>query len=294
VDFWAQHKDFVLKVLAGLGIFLVALIARGIAFGEDPEMQKGRNAALANDLATIKLASRETTRQLTANTEKLRSNAAELTGQVGFNAGNEDLESVLIRRTLSYLRRYRGAPASQVASEADGYRADMSANLNGGFGQLRLTARDELREEANENNVRFEESIGFENVVSIESSEDLRKYLLQLELVTRVIRLLIDARVDLIEDLDISRTQRDATIPDANPEFLQEHAVTIVFVCSVRALDEVVNSLASNRPVVPWREVNMERVQRPPDHLRVTLKLLALAANPEVPFVAPEDEEGGQ
>jgi hypothetical protein len=290
VDFWAQHKDFVLKVLAGLGIFLVALIARGIAFGEDLEQQKGRNASLENDLRRIRLASPETTRQLTANTEKLRKNAVELTRQLGFNAGNEDLESVLIRRTLSYLRRYRGAPESQVAMEADGYRADMSANLNGGFGQLRLTARDELREEANESNVRFEESIGFENVVSIESSEDLRKYLLQLELVTRVVRLLIDARVDLIEDLDISTTQRDATIPDANPEFLQEHAVTIVFVSSVKALDQVVNRLASSEPAVPWREVNMERVQRPPDHLRVTLKLLALVANPDVPFAAPEEE----
>ena len=78
MDFWAQHKDFVLKVLAGLGIFLVALIARGIAFGEDLDQQKGRNAALENDLRRIKLASPETTRQLTVNTDKLRRNATEL------------------------------------------------------------------------------------------------------------------------------------------------------------------------------------------------------------------------
>ena len=30
MDFWPQHKDFVLRVLAGFGVFLVALIARGI------------------------------------------------------------------------------------------------------------------------------------------------------------------------------------------------------------------------------------------------------------------------
>lgn len=294
MDFWAQHKEFVLRVLAGLGIFLVALIARGVAFGDDLEKAKGLNASLADDLGTIKLAEEKTTRQLTANTSKLRENAAELVDQLGFNSGNEDIEAVLIRRTLSYLRRYRGATESQIASDADGYRADMNANLNGGFGQLRLTVRDELREEANENNVRFEEGIGFENVVSIESYEELRKYLLQLELIARVIRTLIDARVDLIEDLDISVQQRDATIPDANPEFLQEHVVTFVFVSSVAAMDRVINELAGNRPIVPWREASMERVQRPPDHLRVTLKLLALSANPEVPFAAQEDQEGGQ
>ena len=217
MDFWAQHKEFVLKVLAGLGIFLVALIARGVAFGDDPSLARQRNATLAANLRTIELAEPATTRQLTENTAKLRENATELIDQIGFNSGNEDLEAVLIRRTLSYLRRHRGATSSQIAMEADGYRADMNANLNGGFGQLRLTVRDELREEANENNVRFEEGIGFENVVSIESYGELRMYLLELELIARVVRALVDARVDLIQDIDIAGRQRDATIPDANP-----------------------------------------------------------------------------
>ena len=35
MDFWAQHKDFVLKVLAGVGVFLVALIARGVVYGDE-------------------------------------------------------------------------------------------------------------------------------------------------------------------------------------------------------------------------------------------------------------------
>ena len=35
MDFGAQHKDFVLKVLAGFGVFLVALIARGVCYGDD-------------------------------------------------------------------------------------------------------------------------------------------------------------------------------------------------------------------------------------------------------------------
>ncbi len=37
MDFWAQHKDFVLKILAGLGVFIVAIIARRITYGDELE-----------------------------------------------------------------------------------------------------------------------------------------------------------------------------------------------------------------------------------------------------------------
>ena len=41
MDFWAQHKDFVLKVLAGFAVFVVALIARGVVYGDDLEQGQG-------------------------------------------------------------------------------------------------------------------------------------------------------------------------------------------------------------------------------------------------------------
>jgi hypothetical protein len=35
---------------------------------------------------------------------------------------------------------------------------------------------------------------------------------------------------------------------------------------------------------VPWRELKITRLPRPADHLGVELTVLALAANPAVPF----------
>lgn len=288
MDFWAQHKEFVLKVLAGLGIFLVALIARGVTFGDDLKVERAANKTLELEIKKLKVPPPAVTRTLEENARKLKENANQLIEQIGFNGSKDDFELNLIRRTLGYLRRYKDAPADQIARDADGYWADIRANLNGGFGHLRLNVRDELRDEAGEMAIELAD-VGYGSVTNIESPDELRMYLLQLELVARLVRSMIDARVSLIEEMRIT-TKADTPIQDVNEEFLQEYAVSATFLCPQAAARRVYNELATRTPMVPWRTFQVQQVKRLKDHVRVELVAMALSANPEVELQKPEEE----
>ena len=80
-------------------------------------------------------------------------------------------------------------------------------------------------------------------------------------------------------------------IPDANPEFLQEYVVTIKCRTAQKGLIEMINKLESTTPRVQIRELDVSRLTRPANHLSVELKVVALAASPDVEF---EKEEKSQ
>ena len=291
MDFWAQHKDFVLRLLAGLGVFLVALIARGITYGDDLEAQAALNQKLQNDIKNLRVAPVAVTRELERNARKLLENTRTLAAQLGHDGSRDDLELDLVRRTLSRLRRYRDASPAQLTADAEAFRADINANLNGGFGQLRLTVRDEMRDEASELAIEVED-VGFQAVTNIESSEDLRGYLLQLELVARVVRYMIDAGVSGIEAVRITTRTDGVPIDGANPEFLQEYPVTFAFVATQDSAIKIYNRLIADdsAPASPWLAFNVQQIKKPRGHLRIELTALALVVNPDVPFAALEEE----
>lgn len=289
MDFWAQHKDFVLKVLAGLGVFLVALIARGITYGDELENAKRKNLGLASKMGKMKIADVTQIRSLEQNRKALESNVETMLGQIGWNSADAGLAGNLVRRILGYTRAYERGPGLDAAAARD--LEAIRANIDGGFGQLRLKVRDDLVEEANERNITLAEGLGFQSVTQLDEAE-LLKYLMQLELSARLARYCIDAGVLAIDEMRIETKTHEA-IPGANPEFLQEHTVTIAFRSSQPALIQILNRLEERDDKrVPWRDLKVTRLQRPADHLGVELTVLALAANPGVSFAA-EEEQGG-
>jgi hypothetical protein len=290
VDFWAQHKDFVLKVLLGFGVFLVALIARGITYGDEGDDEKKRNAGAAAKIRRTKIASLSAISQMEADAGRLAANAKAITKEIGWDGADEGLELKLIQRTLSYMRRYQGEGAAELAAEANRRRQAIRDDTNGGFGQLRLMVRDDMLEEAGEKNIALG-SIGYENLVQFDDPE-LLKYLLQLELAARVVRYAIDARVDSLEGVRITERTKREVVPGANKEFLQEYPVQVSFTSGQKAAIEILNRLEQNMPRVPLRSFQAERAARPADHIAVELTVLAVAANPEVPFIDEEKEEG--
>jgi hypothetical protein len=289
VDFWAQHKDFVLKVLLGFGVFLVALIARGITYGDEVDVARKANSGAAAKIRRTKIASLTAISQLEADAARLAANAQAITKEIGWNAADDALELKLIQRTLSYMRRYQGEGARELAAEADRRRQAIRDDTNGGFGQLRLMVRDDMLEEAGEKNIDLG-SIGYENLVQFDDSE-LLKYLLQLELAARVVRYAIDARVDSLEGVRITERAKREVVPGANKEFLQEYAVQVSFTSGQKAALDVLNRLERDLPRAPLRAFQAERAARPADHIVVELTVMAVAANPEVPFVDEEKEE---
>jgi hypothetical protein len=291
VDFWAQHKDFVLKILLGFGVFLVALIARGITYGSDVDDARKQNKADAAKIRRKKIAIPSEISQLEAAARRLAANAQAITKEIGWNAADETLELKLIQRTLGYMRRYRGEGKSELAAEADRRLRAIRDDTNGGFGQLRLMVRDSMLEEAGEKNISLGTGIGYENLVQFDDPE-LLKYLLQLELAARVVRYAINARVDSLESVRITERAKREVIPGANKEFLQEYAVQFSFTSGQRAALDILNQLEQTLPRVPVRALQAERAPRPADHIAVELTVMAVAANPDVPFVDEEKEEG--
>jgi len=284
VDFWAQHKDFILKVLAGVGVFLVALIARSITYGDDLENALAENSALEGRIRSMRIAPVTQIEAVERDADRLQANAEQITQQIGWSL-EESVEQKLLERILRYTRRYARADAATLTADAAAFRQALGEDLNGGFAQLRLSVRQELVEEASERNIKILEGIGYDNVTELESDE-LLQYLMQLELVARAVRYAIDAGVDSVEEVRITGRRRSDVIPDANPEFLAEYPVTIVFAASQKALLQVLDrfDMPSEGPRPPLTALRVERLKRPVDHVGVTLTLCATAANPKVKF----------
>jgi len=289
VDFWAQHKEFVLKVLAGFGVFLVALIARGIVFGDELKQLQGANEVSSRKIKAARLLPLNTISELEARAKSLRDNSKKLAAQIGHDSSAGDLELTLLQQTLSYLRRNEGADPAVLRAEARASLDALREDLNGGFGQLKGMLRDELLEEASERNVRIEKT-GFESVTNIEAGE-LPKYLLQLELVARVIRYSIDARMGAVEEIRIE-TAVNEVLPGANPDFLQEYPVFFRLFGSERAANEVLNRLQSVVPDPPVRRIAHQRRERQRGGLEIILELCATAVQPQASYAKSEGSQG--
>ena len=288
MDFWAQHKSFILKALAGTLVFLVALIAKGITYGDELEKAEGANGRLAGEIRRMKIAPVRQIQALEDNEARLMENASTILKQIGWDSADEQgLQVELLRRTLGYLRGYRDMDAGSFDRAVEQMRQAIRDDLNGGFGQLRLRVRDELVDEASERNISVATGIGFENVLELQANE-LTKYLLQLELVARVVRSCIDARVEAVAEIRLREPREGETIPDANPEFLREAHVDVALRSKQDVLTRVLNGLDEGERV-PWRNLRIDRLPRPADHVGVELTLVVLWANPEVPFVLKEE-----
>ena len=292
MDFWAQHKDFVLKVGAGVVVFLVALIAKNITYSDDLQKAESNLTANTNKVKRMKIAKRADIRGLEEDRDKRNQNAKIIAGQIGFVGKPDELEPVLIKRILSYLRTMREDP-SLLDRAVRVQRDALRANLNGGFGELRLTVEEQMRDEGREKNIGIEGKLGFEEVTELKPAE-LEQYLLQLELTARLIRYCIDAKVDSIDEVRITkgRDAQRAVIPGGNRAFLREYPVRITFRASQEAMMSVLHRLVKESPAVPARELAIERTDRPPNHVMVDLTVLAIATtmDEKMPFLEEKEQ----
>ena len=284
MDFWAQHKDFVLKILAGVGVFLVALIARGVVYGDELEQEKAKNISLTSQIRARNLLETGDIDRLDRDAEALEKNIEDLSNQIGWDLRRSDFDLVLIRRALSYLRRFQGegADRSTLDAEAQTYRELIRADLDGGFGQLRHNVKDDLLEEANEKGVRLGAGLGYSQISSIEEHE-LNGYLMQLELAARIVRYAIDARVDAIEEIRLEKEPKEA-IPGANPNFFREYAVDFFIVGEQEDIGQILGRLQKSRPNPPLKLVQLTRLKKPRDHVKAQITVLACAIDPDAPF----------
>jgi len=303
VDFWAQHKDFILKVLAGLGVFLVALIARGVVFGDDLERAETKGRTYASTVRRAKVVDRSDVNALKRAAEQLQDQTRSLATEIGWDATDERaLQRELLERALERIIRLRELP-DDPKELAKRVQQSLAVNLNGAFGELRLRLREEMLDEAAERGVGApDDGLGFAQLVSIESV-DLTKYLLQLELVSRVVhdalgmdirrggKTMTVAMNQIVEVRIDSQDETEPAIPGANPAFLREYVVRFRLRGSEAAVLELMNRLDDPRygPRVPIRQVKAERRDR--DLIDLDLRLVAVAVQPKVDFTVSKEQE---
>ncbi|MFQ5845321.1 MAG: hypothetical protein ACE5JG_10085 [Planctomycetota bacterium] len=281
MDFWPQHKDFVLRVLAGFGVFLVLLIARGVVHGDDLERGLITNDASARKLKRLRLIDAPKIAVLEEAARSLQHNTDELAGWIGWNGSDPDVQRAIVQRALGYLRDHRRAAPPALAEEAATALTAMREDLNAGFGQL----RDSLVDEADERNIKWEAGLGYGTLTEIQPAEVL-KYLAQLELAARLVRLAIDGGAESIDDIRIE-TGEPVAVPDANPDFLREYPVRMSFRAESPALLHVLNGLETDEGTVPLRRLEVSRTGRgrSPDLLEVEIEAVAVVVQPGIAFL---------
>lgn len=282
MDFWPQHKDFVLRVLAGFGVFLVALIARGITYGDDLEQAQAKNASLAGNLEKMRLMKAEDIVALEEAARKLQSNVVTLAGQIGWNVEQGDVRLAMVQKTLDHL-----SDKSLLASD---YIAAIDGDLNAGFGELKAKVRDSLLEEADEVNITVAEGLGFEVITEMQAP-DLLKYLAQLELAARCLRLAIKGGVTAFNEIRIE-TGDPVAVPGANPDFLREYVVRFEVRGSPASAVSILNGLETSTGTVPLRGLDWRRVTRGRStHLiDARFEVAATLVRPSLAFKNPESK----
>ncbi|MHC4452517.1 MAG: hypothetical protein ACYS0E_20635, partial [Planctomycetota bacterium] len=255
MDFWAQHKDFILKVLAGFGVFLVALIARSVVQGDDLEKAESKNKSAASQIRRRAVIPKPTVAKLRRAADMLAANTATVAAEFGFDATDEKaLQRLLLERVFDRIVKAREL-TDDPKEMARRVQQALAVNLNGAFGALRLRLREEMVDEAAERNVTFpEDGLGFGQLVSLESA-DLTKYLLQLELVSRIVHDCLGMKVvqkgksttlsiSAIEEVRIdSADETSPAIAEANPAFLREYVVRFRLRGKEAAILELLNRL---------------------------------------------------
>jgi len=291
VDFWAQHKDFVLRILAGFAVFLVALIARGVAYGDDLEDAESQNRSLKSKIKQLKLRAPKDTNRLNTDADKLNANAETIAKQFAWDRSRSDLDLTLIKRTFAHLRRFKDNPEG-LALAAPAARASISADLNGGFGQLRLNVRDELEEEANERGCRLGNGLGFGDIVRIEENQ-LIQYLVQLELAARIVRYSIDSGVSHVDEIRVD-SERDDAVPGVHKEVLEQYDMTFYIRSEQESIGKILSRLQYSKP--PGGALSLlvvDRVDKSEDQVKVEFGILCCAVRTDVPFVVKDESKGG-
>jgi hypothetical protein len=301
VDFWAQHKDFILKVLAGFGVFLVALIARGVVLGDDLERAESRGSTFASKVRRNDVVSPAKVSELNRAAEQLDAQTERLATEIGWDATDERaLQRRLLERVLERIVEARDLP-DDPKELAGRVQQSLAVNLNGAFGELRLRLREEMLDEAAERSVGVpEDGLGFGSLVSIEPV-DLTKYLLQLELVSRVTHAALGMEirrggktmtVAMNQIAEVRIDTQDETpppIPGANPNLLREYVVRFRLRGNEVAVLELLNRLDDPKygPRVPIRALKAERRER--DLVDLELRLVAVAVQPDAAYTVSSE-----
>jgi hypothetical protein len=214
-EMWQRHKSFILQVLVGGVLFLVAFFVMRSMYGDqnDPRVVQDKNASRKTELES-KISSGhapsapsiETQRSIAANADKEKQALAKRVASVAGSGAKSDAD-----RELAYVRENIARVLENIGKQDDGYVALYQQIPQACLSRLRDAARAVLIGKAAQAGKEIDESLG---LTAGFADEDVPEALHGLAIVTDVyVRCLSKDHVDKVSSVRITAR---STFPELN------------------------------------------------------------------------------
>ena len=273
---WQRHRTFILKILAGLGVCLLAYIIGSSLSDSDIDSMKLQIEGEARKVKNSPVHSPETARELSAASETLRNRLQFLAARVGETRAGEDLRVGLLSDLLIVVGKNTPGTLSEYLKES-------RQSPKGCLRRILDDAEKTLLADAGLKNVLVERGLGFERV-DMEAGQ-LDRYLLTLKLILSAVRIGIDEGAFEIRQIGI------LTPPgrfEGEETFLRQYPVTVTYrgpSATLFRILEKLNAPEHFRTVQALRRLQKDRQEREEDVMVMELELVALRVLPEAEFV---------
>ncbi len=277
-NFWQQHRGFILKILAGLGVVVVFWIIGSSLTEESLDVIAKRNERKQRAIAGREVPTPAQIDAFRAAARILEDRVRFLAARVGEVRRGESLIEGLIGEILDRVglgteaerSRYLGLARSSPKACFVGLQGDAARVLLGRAGSRNVLIADD--------------SLGFGRLKM--DPGELPRYLVTLSLVVRAVELAIETGVYEVRSIGIQRPSARSRF-EGEGTFLREYPISIVIRGPADRVEEFLARLNDPEAFIPvgeLRRLARDRGERAEDVVVAELELVALRVDPEAPL----------
>jgi hypothetical protein len=271
---WQQHRTFILKILAGLGVCLVCWIVGASLSGEGVDKTRAKSKTISTRINMNALPAEGDTAAYLDAIEKLRARILFTAERIGDVRQGEELRRGIIEELLDKTNEKSQATRDRFLELSRQSPVACVINLAG-------RAREYLVTKAGESNVLLVEDIGYDKLQM--EPEQIDRYLITLRTIVRVAELAIDAGVFEIKGITINAPPAGRFA--AERVFVTEYPVSLELRGSSVSLIEFVRLLNDPKDMVVLRRLDRVSVDTTRkgtlDMLLANMEVSALRIDPE-------------
>jgi hypothetical protein len=275
-NLWQRHRTFILKILAGLAVCLLAWIIGSSLSGKGMDTLIARNDSVRRSIRSMSVPSPKDTSAYRAAADELRKRILFVANRVAETRSGENLRTGLIKDLLVLVGQDSPATRDELIRQS---RQNAQACVT----RLQGMATTALRREAGPKNIVIDERLGFDGVEV--ASGEVDRYLLTLKLIVEAVRMGIDEGVSEIRTISIQ--QPGGGRFEEEDTFLREYPVTLTYrgasAVLLRILDRL-NAPEHPFPIQALRRFQADRQAREDDAMSMDLELVALRVSPAAPL----------
>jgi len=272
-NLWEQHRTFILKVMAGAGVFLVLLVVHCSMQDKSQSDWETENAKKWSAISSKKVPSQTVIAEHQAALEKVEGRMRFLAVRVGETRKGEELRRGIISEILAGV-------GNSSPKRIDRYLHDARTAQKACIVDLASEVNEYLNNKASLVNVVLERDLG--SVVEDMEDAELDRYLICLKLIMRVLELAIEQEVYEVKNVSIGSPPGGRFEGEA--VFVREYPVNLEIrgpADSILEFLEELNDPDRFVPVTELRQVRPDRATRGKGIVIADMELAALKIDPD-------------